>query len=475
MTISDKLSRIFLGLIILIFVFVKIPLLPHPAFWDEVNSYFRGALWLYDNGYHLAISGLHPKEVFYGHTPGYPLALAFLYGLTESIAILRLSSLLLSAWQIYLVFQIAEFLQKGAGLWAALFLVLLSTFYSHSTMLMGDLAVATFGLAAMERAMKNDLKSFTLWSSLAVLSKETSLAILAPLTAYLLWKNGKSGWKNICLILIPSLLLGLHFFLGLILRDNFFEFPRMHTIDISLAGIWNRSLEYGAQQFYHFQDHSLWSLPALLGASLLMVMGNRTERIWVCISGAAILFYLFGVAILTEYSYRYFLPSFALLAVFAGILFGKGGKLLFLPGLILIWQMGFVFNFYSFGNHRLVGNGFEESMQYMQVVQAHQEAIGWLEKNRKQSETVHAIWPIHEYLSDTRYGYVKEVIPVNYSLKGNETWAVVAENSHTEDAKNQMAIVQSPEWQEMKVVNISEKRVTIWKKASASGNTKKIL
>lgn len=391
-------------LLLLLALCLKAPALSVPFFWDEILTYAGPARWLSENGLYRVLPGLHPAQLFFGHPPGLSLASALLFKIfgshPEPARILVLTT---SLTQLFFTYRLGvHFRGRATGFAAAAALLALPTFFAHSTQALGDVTAAGFGAAALYYALKNEGKHYALWALLAVLSKETALALVLPVFIWSLLRDRSPA--SILWYAAPLLALGGFFLSEKIFTGRFTNFPFMETVAFVDEGYFSRLLRYGHAFFF---SHANAALATAAGLGALTLLRRRPREVTLLL--AVLLCYWGGISVLTLINDRYWLPVLPLLAVLAASL-AFDRKWLLAP-LLGAW----IWSTLSFHHdaQSVPGHGWEESMNYRDVVSVHQEACRYVEEHYPRSK-VYAVWPLSDALLFPWLGYVSqkfEVVP----------------------------------------------------------------
>jgi 4-amino-4-deoxy-L-arabinose transferase-like glycosyltransferase len=165
------------------------PLLRLPYFWDEAGYYIPAALdfyrwWL-----------LIPKTTLpVGHTPLVMIYLGLVWRLFGYSAWAARSAMtLIAAATVTSLYGLGRRVgSREIAAWSALLLALSPLFFAQSTLTHLDLAAALFTTLAVLFLLGDQLWLFALAASLAVLSKETAVALL-PVAWLHAWRKGRGS------------------------------------------------------------------------------------------------------------------------------------------------------------------------------------------------------------------------------------------------------------------------------------------
>ncbi len=151
------------------------PLLGLPYFWDEAGYYIPAALDFYNSGRLIPVN-TQPT----GHTPLVMVYLGMAWRLIGfSPLITRTAVIIVAAATIIALFKLARAItEPEIAAWAAALLALCPLFFAQSSLVHLDLAAALFTTLAVLVLVERRMALFALNTSLAVLSKETSVILL---------------------------------------------------------------------------------------------------------------------------------------------------------------------------------------------------------------------------------------------------------------------------------------------------------
>lgn len=171
--------EILFATILFIFVLIKLSVLSLPYFWDELGVYSRAALYLHDNGISLMPKAL-PPELSRGH----PLFFSFIYAVSfklfgDTLLTGHITSLVISlAFILSLYFILkSQFQNKNLALAVAVFVLIQPVFIAQSVMVLPEILLAMFMLLSVHCFSRKKYVQYALFSSLAILVKETAIIL----------------------------------------------------------------------------------------------------------------------------------------------------------------------------------------------------------------------------------------------------------------------------------------------------------
>ena len=161
------------------------PLLHLPYFWDEAGYYVPAALDIYRN------SQLVPQSTLpVGHTPLVMVYLALVWRIFGfSPLVTRAAMILIAAATVVATYTLGRrMLNREAALWSAALLALSPMFFAQSSLVLLDLPAALPTTLCLLALLEGHMLMFALAASLAVLTKETAMALL-PVAAVFMWRR----------------------------------------------------------------------------------------------------------------------------------------------------------------------------------------------------------------------------------------------------------------------------------------------
>jgi 4-amino-4-deoxy-L-arabinose transferase-like glycosyltransferase len=172
----------------------KLPTLATPYHWDETLwigfAHQLTALPLWN-----VLPGLHPPTLFGGRPPGLYLPMAALFKITgPSIWLSHLVIAGFAAVGVAFTYLLGALLYgRTAGRFAALFLFLNPLYFAQAGMFVSDLPVTACGVASVYWALRRRYGPYLICALALVLLKETALAIVFAISAYVLITELRRG------------------------------------------------------------------------------------------------------------------------------------------------------------------------------------------------------------------------------------------------------------------------------------------
>ncbi|MCG6186596.1 ArnT family glycosyltransferase [Maribellus maritimus] len=408
---KNKIKKIenWLFTIPLLFVaIVKFPHLSLPYFWDEAWSYFPAVYKMYETG-----PGLLPGALPLWDAKGHPLFFFFLSSswmqlVGTSVFGVHVLPFLISLATLTALFFVVK---KHTNLWAANIAVLLfsvqSLFLAQVTMLLPEMLITLLLLLAINSYLNQKYLAFAIWSSIMVLTKETSIVfvggfLLYHLAVYL--KPGKESRKYILeslLILLPILVYGSFLILHKKEFGSFFFQEHTGYIQLSFASIMNKlKIATGIIFTRYGRNIILLAVVVALVYLLLKKKKLKNKNLLGLLVFQTVIFLLFSA--LNFYTQRYMLVLLALFVIIAGVLLEQVRfKKMIVNGSILALIIA-VPLFYTFTKK----SSADSDLGYVQVVKVHQEMVKYCEEQAWQDEPIAASFNLIFCLRNPHLGYV---------------------------------------------------------------------
>ena len=262
--LSGISASLALAVLVTAVILFKASYLDLPYYWDEAWVYEPAVHAMRESGVSILPSAL-PPELSRGH----PLlfhALATSWSLVfgDSRISLHAFALTTSLLLLLATYRLgAKGFSRAAGLCAALVLAVNEIFLAQSGLLLPEILLALFLVLAATAIVDRSTHRFTLWSTCALLTKESALAPIALLTAWicieeLAERSFRVGaLTRVAPLLVPFLALGAFFSIQR-LQHGWFLFPE-HVDMIS----WSRvDIMYKGRLGFEllFEDQGMQSL-----------------------------------------------------------------------------------------------------------------------------------------------------------------------------------------------------------------------
>lgn len=408
-------------LLIACFFLFKLSHLHIPYFWDELGVYSRAALYLFDNGISILPDAM-PPELSRGHPLLCAVFFAFGYKLFgPQVWGGHLTALLLSCALLYLLYRFTrDFFDHKTALLASALLAVQPVFLAQSSMVLPEVMLAFFCTASLYAYLRGRFIRLALFSTLAILTKETAIILPCCLGLPVLLTMLRNGIKKkhlaeFFLVCTPLFAWGL-FLLIQKIQNGWFFFP-LHTgyISFSPADISAR-LGYYLSFLLKGQGRYMWTA-LILACFLLYLLKNKPKIFtWViirhfltaqeCRPVRIIMLYIavsLLVSMLNFHLARYILLVMPVLCMLIAVQVtyllthfrNPAWKVL----LLLVFLLSPLF-YYSASIFNI-----DADMGYMEMVSAQQKIISSLNEVAEENAIIAAEFPVVNGLIDKRNGY----------------------------------------------------------------------
>lgn len=402
--------------LVVVVLAAKLPTLATPYYWDE-TLWIRFAHRLSELPLWHVLPGCHPPTLFGGRPPGLYLPLAALFKITgPSIWLSHLAIAGFAALGVAFTYRLGALLYGStAGLFAALFLFLNPLYFAQAGMFVADLPASACGVASVYWALRRRYGPYLLFALVLVLLKETALAIVFAVSAYVLIRERRRGiaaalraalpWA------VPLIVMGLYYTAQKLTSGSFF-------VQYAEQFDWLQP-ELLLQQArtvtrWIFVDQLRWIFTALVALHLLRDRSARRRpelllfgMIFVCSGYAFSALYLLPRYLLPVMPYVAILGAAALIGVFRrpAIQTTVGVALLALLAL------------------RLPGSDApgtrEWDLGYLAAVKAYTATAHRLEREHRDARIL-TTWPLTECLRRPELGYV--AAPLQAARARSDGW-----------------------------------------------------
>lgn len=418
------------GLVLLLIIFVsKAGILNLPYNWDEMGAYMTPAHWLAQGGLIRAFPGFHPPYMFFGHPPALYLAVAFLFKVFgEKIWIAHLFVISLSFLGAYFSYLLASRLSnRTTGFFASLLLFFSPLYFAQSGMVHADIIVSSLGLMCVYFFFQERYLWYLLSGLALVLVKESGAAIIFAITVYSFLTEKENPDRKIRALKYsaPLILLCL-FFLAQKITSGMF-LPNQYFVSNRFFIITGRSITWA------FVRQGRIVLTLLILASFFL-----NKQSWKKEFNLFLLIFLFvtGTYTFIYCTARYVLPVFpyySILGAYALAHLFRDSKRLIAANIAVIA----LFIAMTYGSGTGSHGGFEEDMQYVDVVLNHRDACTYVEQTFP-DKAVLAEWPMNEAMRHPFLGYVSR--PVKVMTAGEQYDVVVYTRQGHPDNENLLTL-----------------------------------
>ncbi|WP_417911871.1 ArnT family glycosyltransferase [Candidatus Electronema sp. TJ] len=419
MNLSEKIkSANPVYLFVSLFFLFKLHHIHHPYFWDELGVYSRAALYMFDHQLSMMPNAI-PPELSRGH----PLLCSVIFAVGYKIFgphvwAGHLVALLFSCGLLLALYRLGrDFFGHTVGLLACALLAAQPVFIAQSSMVLPEIMLAFFCTASIHAYLKERLLQTAIFSTLAIMTKETAVALPASFGLHILLvlmirqrKIDRGILYKIGLISAPLLAWGI-FLAVQKLQNGWFFFP-LHSdyVSFSIADIYPR-LFYYLSFLFKGQGRYLWSAVIIFSAAIFIIrnagkmkkysVSQMTEQqsnilllvIYITVSLA--------VSSLNFHLARYVLIIMPVIACLVAAQFfyfvqqtKRSAQWIMMPLLIIpfLYYKSKVFNI-------------DADMSYADIAAAQQEIIAALNEHAAPDTAVGAAFPVYHGLLDKRAGY----------------------------------------------------------------------
>jgi 4-amino-4-deoxy-L-arabinose transferase-like glycosyltransferase len=394
-------------------------LLRLPYYWDEAGYYIPAAWDFFRTGSLIpttTLSNAHPP------LPSVYLALWWkLSGFYPEVT--REAVLIVASFGLLAVWRLSQRL-SGSGavaFWTVALTALYPIWFAQSTLAQADIFAAAFSLWGLVYSLPDrdrHLPSAAVWFTLAVLSKETAIAI--PITIAVIATvdairspnpDRTRRFKDAAWLLLPTLPLVAWYAWHYAKTGFVFGNPEFLKYNAGANFAPLRFLAAFGHRLLHLTAHMNMFVPALLTIAALMLNprldreGNERQRvsnsvlwrIFFVLLVNALLFSVLGGALLT----RYLLPMYPLVLLVAVSTFSH--RVPYWQSLAVLSAAAFIAALFINPPYRFAP---EDNLEYARVIRLHMAGIAQLNKHFPGS-TVLSAWPVTDELSKPELGYVK--------------------------------------------------------------------
>jgi hypothetical protein len=404
--IDFKNNNITIGLILLIAIFVwfKWSYLSLPFYWDEAWVYGPAVKEMIKNGIGLLPASL-PPELSRGH----PLMFHFLAALFgkiagDSVFYLHLFSLLVAVVFLMVFYKnIKE--NKIFALFLTGVLAFQPIFLAQSGLLLPEMLLSLFCFLALKNYLNKAYKWYVFYASMALLTKETGVVLIAATGMFflinhvsLITKNIQSFLKQSVIIVLP-LLPYLVFLMIQKQQNGWYFFPEhIDYVQFSFKDVFEKLERYFSYVFL-YQGRNVLFFTALVSIVVFWLKHkklpfNKEHLLWFLFIVSFLIF-----SSLNFYSDRYMLPVIAPFICLFGSFMAKVFKKIWILPLVLVFAYVLLDR-----NHQLTNS--DHNLGYANAVKCHQELVVYMIEKGMEDEKIYAYFMTREILQNPVIGYV---------------------------------------------------------------------
>jgi hypothetical protein len=393
------------GLLLLVVVAAKVPVLATPYYWDE-TLWIGFAHQLAELHLWQVLPGLHPPFLFGNRLPGIFLPMAAVFKLTgPSIVVSHALIVVFAFLGVWFTFLLGRrWFGRTAGVLAALFLFASPLYFAQSAMFLADLPAAATAVAAVYFGVERRFAPYWACATYLVLLKEPVVSVVCALALWAFLTRVRASFgaavADAARYAAPVAVVALYYLWQW--RATGHAFVHYHHPFDAFSADLDAALEQLPRiTRWLFAEQGRWAFSlVLLAAFVRRSFRRRAELLLVAliVLGAG-----YGYALL------YFLPRYLLpVAPFffvasAGALveLARSQRVRLTAGVVLIATL-----LARLEEHPGRGNR-EHDLGYLRVVRIHREAAGFLERELP-GAPVRAGFPFAQILARPELGYVRE-------------------------------------------------------------------
>jgi len=412
-TLSLKLYKILIALIVLVFVCFKIHLLHSPYYWDELSPYMKGILYLHDNGL-----SLQPKALDPIWSRGHPLLFYNYYGLIfkifgTSVIVGHLTALLISVTSLLsLAYTSLKLFNRNISLCATLLLSIQPLFVSMSIFVLPEIPMLLFSIWYLYLILSRKILLATLIGIVAILTKETGVILVAFGVGHAVLTNRLNILKTIkesAILILPLLFWGI-FLLIQKKQHGWYLFP-LHVDEVAFDfNLFMQRLK-GYSKFFFLEQGRIYTTIIVLGVFIVNIFSKIKSKqlkpnstlLW------NILFLLLTMAVLIPNAYvlRYAISGFGALCIIIAYsinslpLSQKWSRLV--TPLLLA-----VVTFTTIPHINVDKFDFDKDMSYVHYIKTTKAAVESINIEENEGKFILVDYLIHIGYGDVRLGLVKK-------------------------------------------------------------------
>ena len=413
-----------------------------PYFWDELGVYSQCAYYQYLHGL-----SLMPASVPPGLSRGHPLLFTFCNAVIfktfgPHVFCAHLFNLSIALSLLILVYISAtKYFGSVSAIISCIFMALQPIFLAQSCLVLPEMMLALFTFCALLCFYQERFFLFALFSSLAMLTKETAVIIPAVVITYslarfLIFRKKQPALTllNVFWVLSPYLVFG-SFLLTQKMQNGWYFFP-YHLEHMSL------SFDH---RFFDFiflsQGRRYWYWAVIVGlVFLLFKKGVKLDTPLLLMTTLVTIFVIFSS--LNFFMERYTLMALVPFAIIAGALISHISENKILLGILVIILVAI-----SYPDLEPDGFNYDADMGYRKQVHTTQSAINYVDSISDGKKTVYANFPVYCAISFPGGGYLHDnKIKAVLNFKGRVDYFIYSNPGDMvfpDTVKNKMTVLQT--------------------------------
>ncbi len=432
-----------LGLIALLVALVvyKIPHLALPYYWDEAWSYGTAIRFMEAKGLSLMPDALPPY-----FSRGHPLFFYFIgaawmkiFG--TSMVASHILPLIISILLVIATFYFGKviFRSEKIGFIASFALLFQPLFVAQSGLLLPEVLLALLSFISIYFFLRKKQVAYLLSASIAVLTKETGIVVIATLLLWTLIKGLQSNehekWKNFfkktAFISLPLLPFVAFLFIQRITNGWYFYPVHLSYISFNFSDFYERLENYFAYTFI-YQGRNLLFFSALIAVAIIIIRKKPVEKefkapvfIMLLYAAAYLIF-----SSLNFFSNRYMLAEMPILVLLFSFCINTAFDYKWtLPVTMVVI---FLLQVRQLNIH----TGSDHNLGYTDVVNVHQQTVDYCIKHDLQDKNIYAYFLMEGNLKNPYCGYLsadKKFQNVTGSMSDSTEYYIF---SNVEDKEN---------------------------------------
>lgn len=440
----------------LVFLVLKSSIIFAPIHWDAASYVVPSGVWYRDN------SLFTVAQPDYGHPPLLFWLLGIAYRIFgTSVLVPHLINMVFGLLALIFTYECTQMLyNRKAAIISAILLMLSPLFFAQSGTLNTDITATGLAVMSFYFFLNNRWRAYTICASLLVLAKETGILLIISISAYSFIKK-----KRPLLAASPVIVLGLWLAYYYLMTGSIFYSQHSDWLFSWLTDFGQVFEKLRQFMAIVFIDNGMFA-PAILALINYKKAHFRQKNL--------VILLLFMLVMLFYALYDQSLPRHIMLVMpfimisYSGVIYRMRFAYVFtaIAGAIMI------FNFVG-ASSSACGCELEMNMEYMDMVNVHQDAVQFLEKSYPNA-VILTTWPMVAELTEPSLGYVKEPLeaysPYNHHIKGYDVHdpsldydvIVYAEQSNVYQLNVLIEIMRNHSVNEIKKFERNGKKVTVY-------------
>lgn len=386
-----------------------------PFFWDELNAYIKGAIYMADHKLSLLPSAV-PADISFGH----PLLLMFINAFWVKVfgfspftfhALAIIITLLTALGSYLLATEISK--SYTTGILAFIVFLFQPIVVAQSTQVLLEMLLTCTIVFALYFHIRGKFLYSVLCATLAVLTKETGLVLAIALPSalvmrYLFVERSSLFLKAMILHLIPFLVFAAFLVIQKQTYGWYLNPNNLNATKIEFNSITQRAWDYSLKFVWLKQGR--WFLSVISLVYLVVLIANRKLKSRLNATIAVILVFSFGFMIFSSIAsclHRYFLVMMPIVSVTFAITLYRINEYKKNLGLLLL-IIGLGLNLYFLDDKT---QNSEVNLSYRNQVEVNKQLFDYLNQPKFENKKVKLDFPIFEATKDYRYGYA---LPKSY-------------------------------------------------------------